>query len=408
MSIGWGGADPTVATDSTAQEMGTEYIANQDITITKVRVWAHSTEEGFVGREGRIWTTGGSLLATAVMPDTLPSGWSSYDLSVPVERLTGEKWVVTYSTGGRYGFVSQALASSVPSPNGAVTALASSLSTNGNGVFTTTPETFPTLTFNNTFYGIDVEFDLGVGAGNAPVITGVDVTSSGLSVTATVNATDVDGLTGATYLIEWGDGQTSSGTHPNNSFTHTYTTAGLKAILAKVTDSTARSDYHAAAVLLFAESAFDPTAIIDAVASHAAATGDFDIVNKHEPKSAPGRGLSAHIWAQHLGTARAQSGLSITSAILVLNVRIMSNMLAEPQDDIDPEILRAVNRLMAAYSADFTLGGLVREIDLLGITGQTLRADAGYVRIGGGEGGMYRVMVITVPMIINDVWPQAA
>jgi hypothetical protein len=153
----------------------------------------------------------------------------------------------------------------------------------------------------------------------------------------------------------------------------------------------------------------DSRAIVDAVASHAAASGHFDsAVNKHEPKSPPGHGLSASVWAQRLRPVPAASGLRSTSALLVLNLRVQAGMLQEPQDDIDPYILDAVDALMIAYSGDFTLGGLVRNVDLLGQSGVALAAEAGYLTIGGQQGGMYRVMVITIPMIINDAWEQSA
>ncbi|MDQ7910258.1 hypothetical protein RB614_37770 [Phytohabitans sp. ZYX-F-186] len=148
-------------------------------------------------------------------------------------------------------------------------------------------------------------------------------------------------------------------------------------------------------------------ALVDALASHAAASGHFDRVAKHEPKNAPGMGLSASIWVQHIGPA-VGSGLKSTSGLVVMNLRVMSDMVQEPQDDIDPLVMAAVDDLMAAYSANFTLDGLVRCVDLLGMSGTALRADAGYLQIGGTQGGMYRVMVITIPLIINDAWEQSA
>jgi hypothetical protein len=147
-------------------------------------------------------------------------------------------------------------------------------------------------------------------------------------------------------------------------------------------------------------------ALISAVASHAAGLGYFDHVTMHEPKNPPGKGLSAAVWVQHIGPARS-SGLKSTSALVVMNVRIQTNMLAEPQDEIDPNVMEAVDALIGAYTGDFTLGGLVRAVDLMGMTGQFLRADAGYLSIGGPQGGLYRVMVVQVPLIVNDAWEQA-
>jgi hypothetical protein len=148
----------------------------------------------------------------------------------------------------------------------------------------------------------------------------------------------------------------------------------------------------------------DASTILNEVQSHAMSSGLFERVNGHEPKNAPGNGLTAAVWAQDIAPVRG-SGLASTSARVVFNVRIYSSMLQEPQDAIDPQILNAVDVLMTAYSGDFTLGGNVRNIDLLGQTGQALSALAGYIN---QDNKMYRVMTIALPVIVNDVWEQVA
>lgn len=145
----------------------------------------------------------------------------------------------------------------------------------------------------------------------------------------------------------------------------------------------------------------ETAAYIDALVSHAATTGLFDRVNTHEPKSAPGNGLTAAVWFQTLEPA--PSGLASTSVRLTMILRIYSSMLAEPQDYIDPELVAAVDTLLAAYSADFTLDGMIRNVDLLGAGGTPLRAQAGYLTI---DRTMQRVVDITIPLVINDAWTQ--
>lgn len=149
----------------------------------------------------------------------------------------------------------------------------------------------------------------------------------------------------------------------------------------------------------------DSTAIIEAVASHAMAAGYFDQVNQYEPKSKPGLGLAAAIWVQDLRPVPAYSGLHISSARLLLNVRIYSNMLQEPQDMIDPNMMVAADALMAAYSADFTLDGMDLHIDLLGQGGESLGGQAGYVNI---DNAIFRIFTITVPVIVHDCYEQVA
>lgn len=168
MATAWGGADPTQTSDTSDYELSCEYLANADLTITHVRVWAGSGELGFSGRKARIWSTTGTQLGIATLPDLLPTGWSTYALDAVVTRTTGQRFKVSYSTGGRYGALTNALNSAVNSADGNVTALAGASGTHGNGSFNTTPAQFPaTASGNNSFYGIDCQYTLGIG-GNTP------------------------------------------------------------------------------------------------------------------------------------------------------------------------------------------------------------------------------------------------
>ena len=154
---------------------------------------------------------------------------------------------------------------------------------------------------------------------------------------------------------------------------------------------------------------FDGVAVSDllnALVTHAMTLGYFESVNTHEPKSAPGNGLQCSIWVDTIDPVPS-SGLASTSGRLVFHVRIYSNMLQEPQDDIDPNILTAVCALLEDYSGQFELGGAggTRNVDLLGTHGQALSAQAGYLQM---DNRIYRVMVIAMPVLINDLWDQVA
>lgn len=151
--------------------------------------------------------------------------------------------------------------------------------------------------------------------------------------------------------------------------------------------------------------ALDIRTILNAVESHALASGFFQAVNGHEPKSAPQNGLTCAVWVEQIGPARGGSGLASTSTRLALFVRIYTPMLSEPEDAIDPDMMTALDALLAAYSGDFELGGLIRQVDLLGAYGDPLSARAGYLTTSGAE---YRVMTITLPLVVNDLWSQAA
>jgi hypothetical protein len=150
--------------------------------------------------------------------------------------------------------------------------------------------------------------------------------------------------------------------------------------------------------------ALNITGIIDAIVSHALASGWFERVNGHEPKSSPGSGLTAAVWVQNIRAVQS-SGLSVSSALLVFNVRLYTSMVQEPQDQIDPTLVQAVSGLFDAYAGDFELGGLIRAVDIRGMEGTALAAVAGYLTQGGVT---YRVITITLPVIVNDVWQEAA
>lgn len=151
--------------------------------------------------------------------------------------------------------------------------------------------------------------------------------------------------------------------------------------------------------------ALDVQGIVDAVQSHAAASGLFDRpVGTHEPLNPPGFGLTCAVWVQDL-SAVPSSGLAATSARLILNVRLYLPLTAEADDTIDPHLTAATDTLMAAYNGDFTLDGQVRQVDILGIHGERLAAKAGYLE---QDGTVFRVFTIVLPLIVNDLWEQVA
>lgn len=144
-------------------------------------------------------------------------------------------------------------------------------------------------------------------------------------------------------------------------------------------------------------------AILDALVSHAATTGHFEQVNEHEPKNAPGNGITAAIWVQAFRPLQI-SGLNSTTGLLTFTFRIYQDFISDPSDMIDINMVRAFDDLMSLYSNDFTLDGLIRNLDLLGAHGNGLSFDAGYLQI---DNKNYRIIDIHVPAVVNDLWTQA-
>lgn len=156
----------------------------------------------------------------------------------------------------------------------------------------------------------------------------------------------------------------------------------------------------------------DVTPIRRVIIDHALASGLFDAVGGHEPKRAPGTGLTAAVWVQTLDTVQS-SGLASTTARLVFQGRIYTSMTREPQDDIDPVMTNAAAAWIGALVGDLKLKGpdpepgavgLIRTIDVRGSNGIPLTGQAGYIE---QDGKLFRVYTITVPCLVNDVWEEA-
>lgn len=147
-------------------------------------------------------------------------------------------------------------------------------------------------------------------------------------------------------------------------------------------------------------------AVFDKVVSYALASGRFDAVNQHEIKSSPGTDVLCSVWIQSLSPIRT-SGLSSTSGLVVLQARVYMNFIQQPYDMIDPKVTAAAADLIGAFTGDFDFGNVanVRNVDLLGSSGAALSAASGYIEI---DRQIFRVMTITVPVIINDMFSQVA
>jgi hypothetical protein len=144
----------------------------------------------------------------------------------------------------------------------------------------------------------------------------------------------------------------------------------------------------------------DANALFDALTSHALKLGIFARVNQHEPENTPGAGLSCSITLASIVADPAASGLAAVSGTITFGVRLWSSMMQKPLDAVDPDVLGAVSVLLAEYAGNFTLAGTVRDIDLL-----ALKAQMAYLN---HEGKEFRVVEITVPIVVNDLWGMVA
>jgi hypothetical protein len=146
--------------------------------------------------------------------------------------------------------------------------------------------------------------------------------------------------------------------------------------------------------------------ITTALMTHAGGSGLFEYVAGHAVISAHASGLAWWCYVERIQPWAARSGLATTSAVLTYRVMVTMNTTTyEPLDDVDPAVTGATDALLRLYVGDFTLSGLVSNVDVFGAGGRRLAAEAGWMTLA--DGGRYRSMIITLPLVINDLWDEA-
>jgi hypothetical protein len=149
-------AVPTVvkANDSNSVELGFKFHSTVDGDVVGLRFFKGADNSG--PHVGNFWSATGDLLASATFTNETADGWQQVMLSTPVSLSAGVTYVASYHTNGNYsadpGFFAD------PHANGALIAPAST-SGSVNGLFAYgSASLFPTNSFNDTGYGVDVLF----------------------------------------------------------------------------------------------------------------------------------------------------------------------------------------------------------------------------------------------------------
>ncbi len=256
----WQDGTPTGAVqsnDPNAQTSGIKFQASSNGYVAGVRFYKEPSDTG--AHIGSLWSSTGTLLASGTFTNETASGWEELDFSAPVAVTAGTTYVASYfSSTGYPAATSAGLVSSVV--NGPLTALA------GGGVYVYgSSNTFPTSTYNNNNYWVDVVYSPTAGS-SAPVVstesplagaTGVTVpvtptatfsqpvttstvsftvqTSGGSSVAGTVSFNSADTVAtftpssalagGTTYTATVSGAQNASGTPMGSPYSWTFTTA---------------------------------------------------------------------------------------------------------------------------------------------------------------------------------------
>lgn len=145
--------------------------------------------------------------------------------------------------------------------------------------------------------------------------------------------------------------------------------------------------------------------IIGALTDHAQQLGVFDSVSGHEAKVSPGSGVHCEIFGGNFELVPVRSGLATVTFRLPFRVRLRTNWLQQPSDDVDRRIIKALDPLMAAYCDNFTIGGLITAVDILGMTGSPVAGTFAY--LDQGDGTKWRTLELELPLLVDDLWTEA-
>jgi hypothetical protein len=157
------------AADLNSVELGVNFSASTAGTIAGVRFWKDGINFG--PHTVHLWTSTGSLLASATLSNETPGGWQEVLFPQPVQITASTTYVASYHTNGSYSAADGYFAT--PLTNGPLTAPA-----NASVYAYNSSVVFPSNRFNADNYWVDVLFFAAQGQTSPPSITS-PLTASG-------------------------------------------------------------------------------------------------------------------------------------------------------------------------------------------------------------------------------------
>src|ERR1035437_7414752 len=161
--------------DGSSVELGVKFTADTSGSITGIRFYKASTNTGT--HVGSLWSSTGTLLASATSSGETASGWQTATFSTPVSITAGTTYVAGYlAPSGHYSSTAAGLSGAVDNPP--LHSVANSTSVNGVYAYGPT-STFPTNSHNATNYWVDVLFAASGSSQSQPPgqVTGVTATA---------------------------------------------------------------------------------------------------------------------------------------------------------------------------------------------------------------------------------------
>ncbi|WP_457964493.1 DUF4082 domain-containing protein [Arthrobacter sp. D1-29] len=170
--------------DSNAVELGMKFRSDVAGSVTGVRFYKGTSNSGT--HTGHLWSNTGSLLASVTFAGETASGWQQADFSTPVKITANTTYVVSYhAPNGRYAANSGYFGSSAD--RAPLHGLASGVD-GPNGVYRYGNSAFPTDSYNNTNYWVDVVFSA-TATTTAPSVTTVAPAAGATGVAVDVKPT---------------------------------------------------------------------------------------------------------------------------------------------------------------------------------------------------------------------------
>ena len=186
-------------------ELGMEFTSAKAGQLNAIRYYKSPSETG--SHIGRIWSNTGTLLGSVNFTNETGSGWQQQALATPLNITANTTYVVSVNANSYFAVSGNGLGTTIT--NGDLSAVADG----SNGIFSTTPGAFPTLSNNSNNYFRDVVFTPTTQSPGNQLGT---ISLSGTATqnqTLTANVADVDGLTGVAIAYRWqqsNDGSTWS------------------------------------------------------------------------------------------------------------------------------------------------------------------------------------------------------
>jgi hypothetical protein len=137
-------------------EVGVKFLSDTSGTITGLRFYKSSGNAG--PHIGNLWTSTGTLLATATFTNETATGWQTVTFSPAISITAGTVYVASYHTNYSHFSVDANTFTAAGVDNPPLHALQNGVS-GGNGVYTYSgTSVFPTSSYSGSNYWVDVIF----------------------------------------------------------------------------------------------------------------------------------------------------------------------------------------------------------------------------------------------------------